>query len=347
MPDDVIPRDKVPEQPGDGRSGLAFRETGRGPRGGPPASAERQSLTPNPRLGRPARALLQALASLTLAIVLLAVYVPVLVWATLAEKWYGTPAVHFAIYNMGWFTAIHVLLAVNILLAMLLRLPGAPAGGLCADSRRRIGAAVGLPRHPRDRHGSHIVGRRGPRFPCRVPQRCLSFRDRGVSRRIPRRPPPPVRVPLITGPFAWKKYAELPWFPWHFAAPQRRSGVRGVGDKDGISLEVLDYVTEPEPSVQVRLAVDDKYKTFNLSMPDPVSYDLGLSERPAAEGRRRAQPPRGVGARPGLGRLGLCRPFERVPSPARSGQPDAVVLCQLGRFSRPRRSVAPAARNRS
>ena len=282
MPDDVIPRDKVPEQPGDGRSGLAFRETGRGPRGGPPASAERQSLTPNPRPGRPARALLQALASLTLAIVLLAVYVPVLVWATLAEKWYGTPAVHFAIYDMGWFTAIHVLLAVNILLAMLLRLPW---------RRRQAGFVL--------THGGVLVLLLG----CLVTRETgmeatlsvVEGRDSHVAYRSDAYhfeiavfpggslvvPPPPVRVPLITGPFAWKKYAELPWFPWHL--PRRSEGVvyEDVGYKDGISLEVLDYVTEPEPSVQVRLAVDDKYKTFNLSMPDPVSYDLGLSERPA------------------------------------------------------------------
>jgi len=46
-------------------------------------------------------------------------------------------------------------------------------------------------------------------------------------------------------------------------------------------LEVLDYVTEPAPSVRVRLTVDDRDEEFNLGLPDQASYDLGFSEKPA------------------------------------------------------------------
>ena len=131
---EIIPRDEIPKDSGKNRSGA--NSASPAPNRQSPVSNP-QSLIPNPRFRL---ALFRALASLTLAVVLLGVYVPVLVWATLVEKWYGANAaafgisaakaaefgmavVHFGIYDTGWFTGIHVLLAVNILLAMLARLP--------------------------------------------------------------------------------------------------------------------------------------------------------------------------------------------------------------------------------
>jgi len=84
------------------------------------------SRPPSPAPSSPLRWLsgpFRALASLQLAVALIAVYIGVLVWATVVEKLYGTPTAHFAIYNAGWFFALNALLAINVLCAVLVRFP--------------------------------------------------------------------------------------------------------------------------------------------------------------------------------------------------------------------------------
>jgi hypothetical protein len=61
--------------------------------------------------------------SLHLALALMAVYVVVLAWGTLIESQYGAAAAHFGIYDAGWFSILGVLLALNILCALLIRFP--------------------------------------------------------------------------------------------------------------------------------------------------------------------------------------------------------------------------------
>jgi ABC-type transport system involved in cytochrome c biogenesis permease subunit len=65
----------------------------------------------------------RSLASLQLAVFLIAIVVVVLAWATLVESQDGAAAAHSRIYDTGWFTAINVLLAVNVLCAMAIRFP--------------------------------------------------------------------------------------------------------------------------------------------------------------------------------------------------------------------------------
>ena len=77
----------------------------------------------NPAVGRPVRALLKFCGSLRLAIVLMAVLVGVLIPATCVENWYGPAAARFFIYGTAWFAALAVLLAVNVLAALVLRFP--------------------------------------------------------------------------------------------------------------------------------------------------------------------------------------------------------------------------------
>ena len=66
----------------------------------------------------------RAAASLRLAVVLIAAMVALLTWAALwVETRYGTEVVQFAVYQTWWFGALGALLAVNVLAAMLVRLP--------------------------------------------------------------------------------------------------------------------------------------------------------------------------------------------------------------------------------
>ncbi len=65
----------------------------------------------------------RALASLQLAVALIAAYAGVLAWATFYESRHGTPAAHAKIYDTAWFAALHILLGVNVLAALLARLP--------------------------------------------------------------------------------------------------------------------------------------------------------------------------------------------------------------------------------
>jgi hypothetical protein len=226
--------------------------------------------------------LFAALASLQLAVVLIGFYAAVLAWATMVESRYGTPAAHFGIYDSGWFAAIHVLLAVNVFCAALVRFPW---------KRRQTGFVV--------THTGVLVLLAG----CLLTQRggieaqLSLFEGRAAHRAyqesyhfelqvIPTGSTAaaqlaPVCVPFVSGPFSWDDYVKLPRFPWRLA--HRSQGV--VYDADGIQLEVIDYAKEPQPATRVRLTVDGTAKEFDVvaSSDEPPEADL----RHTVMGKRR------------------------------------------------------------
>jgi hypothetical protein len=197
---------------------------------------------------------MKALASLQLAVVLLATCIGVLAWATLLEKWYGATAAHFAVYDTGWFAVLNGLLAVNVLCAMLIRLPWrwrqvgfvVTHGGIlvllvgCWVSWQ-FGVEGQLPVY--EGHWAHRAYQDSYHFELRVDS------ENEVT-----------CVPFVSGPFDWERYAELGWFPWRLA--YRSEGT--IYDEDGITLEVLDYMTEPQPAARVRLTVDGKAEEFDI-----------------------------------------------------------------------------------
>lgn len=67
------------------------------------------------------RRLVAALASVRLAVGLIAVYAIVLACATAIESQRGAAVARAVVYDSWWFTAINVLLAVNVLCAVLVR----------------------------------------------------------------------------------------------------------------------------------------------------------------------------------------------------------------------------------
>ena len=69
---------------------------------------------------------LRVLASLQLAVVLIAIYAIVLGAATIIEAFQrqlNLAVAHFDVYHANWFIALNIVLAVNVLCAMLIRLP--------------------------------------------------------------------------------------------------------------------------------------------------------------------------------------------------------------------------------
>ncbi len=204
---------------------------------------------------RGARGLFRACASLQLAVVLITVYCVVLAWATIMESRFGTAAVKFGIYGTGWFAALNVLLAINVLCAALIRLPW---------KKRLVGFLI--------THAGILVLLFG----------CLLTRWKGIDAQLPiveedtvcqafkdtqhfeltiragttaGEKPETIFVPFRAGPFNWKEYADRFGFPWRVA--RRDRGV--LYDQDGIRLEVLDYYGDSDyvAAPRVKLQVDN------------------------------------------------------------------------------------------
>lgn len=202
------------------------------------------------------RKLYQALASLELAVLVIAASAAVLGWATLVESRYGTQAVHFGIYGTWWFAALNVLLGLNVLAAALIRLPWkryqtgfvvTHAGILVllvgALISRLGGIDAQLPVF--EGRSGHLAFEDTQHFELTVFDAATSGRRSpgdspptgsenggGVSKRT-------IEIPFSAGPFNWREFARLSWFPWRLA--KRDMGV--LYDHDGIQLKVLDYLS--------------------------------------------------------------------------------------------------------
>ncbi|MDR3197554.1 MAG: hypothetical protein LBU34_06745 [Planctomycetaceae bacterium] len=66
---------------------------------------------------------LRILGSLAVGIIILAVVLPLLAWGTLIESEYGAAVARFTLYDSRWFVLLWAGLGLNILCALLLRLP--------------------------------------------------------------------------------------------------------------------------------------------------------------------------------------------------------------------------------
>ncbi len=210
----------------------------------------------------------EGLASLKLAVVLIAASAVVLGWATLVESWFGTAAGQFGIYQTWWFAVIVSFLGLNVLAAALIRLPW---------KRHQTGFLI--------THAGIIVLLVG----------CLLSRLGGIDAQMPvfegnashlafentqhfelkiqpigknKAEPATINIPFTAGPFNWQDYSAdlirvpwrdyptLYWFPWRLA--HRNWGT--VYDDQGIQLEVLDYYSDsrlvPAPPLKLRVLAD-------------------------------------------------------------------------------------------
>jgi hypothetical protein len=199
--------------------------------------------------------LYEALASVYLAVTLLLLLAFVLAWATFLESWYGTEAVHFAIYDAWWFAGLLGLLGVNVLCAALIRFPWrryqtgfliTHAGILVLLVGCIYSALSGIDAQMPIFEGgiNHLAYGDTRHFQLKIyPDRS----DDGSCSVID--------VPFASGPFNWRDYRHKAFFPWRVGRRDRGT----ICDQDGIRLEVLDYyrdwtATEAAPLL-VRAAV--------------------------------------------------------------------------------------------
>ncbi len=197
-------------------------------------------------------AVIEFLASLRLAVILLSILVVVLAVATFIEKGIGPAASQFAVYQSWWFYLLGTLLGINILFAALIRYPWkryqtgfviTHAGLLVLLIGCLVSALGGVEATLSVQEGAlnHIAVRDSHHFELTVDD---GDDKGGVSKQ---------KIPFNPGPFSWRNYSDwtsllwaspgkLPAFPWNLAF--RDQGV--LYDRDGIRLETLDYYADSE-----------------------------------------------------------------------------------------------------
>ncbi len=187
--------------------------------------------------------LLAGCASLRLAVVLIALLSVVLGWATFVEQDFGTQAVQFGVYGAWWFFWLGILLAANVLCSALIRFPWKTrhVGFLVTHAGILIllfGCAItywagfnaDLPLLE-EAGARSLAYHRTQHFELLVDGDDVDGAE-------------PITVTFAPGPFNWRDYAELPWFPWGLSTRNRAGDV--LYDQDGIRLKVLDYYSDSE-----------------------------------------------------------------------------------------------------
>jgi len=212
----------------------------------------------------------EALASLKLAVVLIAASAVLLAWATLVDSQYDFKAAQFAIYGTWWFAAVVLLLGVNVLCAALIRLPWrryqtgfaiTHAGIIVVLAGCLLTRLGGIDAQMPVLEGgkAHRAFESTQRFDLVIQPISSGGSDRAAT----------IPVPFVSGPFNWADYRDLFFFPWRVV--RRDEGV--VYDGDGIRLEVLDYLSDsklaaaPPLRLQVKTAAGkaDSWQPLELA----------------------------------------------------------------------------------
>jgi len=249
----------------------------------------------------------EGLASLRLAVVLIALFVLLLAWATVVETWYGGAGVRFGIYGSWWFGALGSLLGLNILCAALIRLPWKKqqtgfvmthAGLLillmgCLLTRLG-GIDAQLP--VLEGHANWRAYSDSQHFRLAVQPAATTGRPEAgssVTGNGSAGAGETIIIPFASGPFNWDELrtwslwpGELGfWFPWKLA--RRDEGV--VYDQGGIRLEVLDYHADSKavdaPRVTLRVTRRSAGSTTGLLNEQGESVSLSVHSMPASHGQ--------------------------------------------------------------
>jgi hypothetical protein len=260
--------------------------------------------TPVPRRNLPIRSVLKSIGSLWLTVGLLLVLIGILLWGTVVEKYYGTTAAKFGVYGSWWFNTLGLILGLNSAASLVLRWPWRrqqlgftlPHLGLivllvgCFISRRYgIEATVTvIEGQSSDRAyqgaSQHVELDGAQRFKLKVEKP-----DSADSKVLA------IDVPFTSGPFNWDDYESLSVVPWRLA--HRDTGV--LYDRDGIRLEVLDYLSNSDivylPSLSVeatpasgKSVAGGEAKSFSLTV--KADDESAFTPRQYGEGNEEQMP---------------------------------------------------------
>ncbi len=251
----------------------------------------------------------RGLASLGLAVIVIALSAVVLGWATFVEQWYGAKAVHFGVYGTWWFAALVFLLGLNVLCAAIIRFPWKKhqtgfvvthtgilvlllgcslswIGGIDAQMPIFEGTAA---------HRAFVDTQH---FELTIHRR-LATQNASESASQEKQPADPqvIRIPFAPGPFNWDDYNQLPVFPWALGRP----GPRTLYERDGIRLEILDYLSDSRSAAVPPLRLQIRSRSGKASPSgdaapaksgdgDPdvwQSIELGVQDAAASHAARR------------------------------------------------------------
>ena len=248
----------------------------------------------------------RASASLELAVALIAVYMAVLIWATMVmSRWYADSELKFGIYLSPWFLALNALLALNVLNAALIRWPWSRrqrpfviihAGiivlliGSWVSYRFGIDGTLSVFEGTGERRlftGEHY-------FQLRVAPADGSEAGSAARSSVGSSAGAEITVPFRSGPFNWQDFGkEHSWFPWSLSPRDR--GL--LFDRDGIRLEVLDYYHDsrrlPIPRLVLSVAEDPAIRAGAMRQ-EAEQASLEISPAPRGHGTNR---PFGMGSR--------------------------------------------------
>ncbi len=258
-----------------------------------------------------AHAASKVIGSLFLTVTILVVLVAIMFWGTVVEKNYGATAAKFGIYGAWWFNALGFILGLNSAVALIYRWPWRlqqlgfiiPHLGLivlllgCFLSRRygveaTLSVFEGQSSDLAYRGSSQHVELDGQQH----------FGLRVISTDGLEKAAEPIHVPFTSGPFNWADYhnGTLGSIPWSLA--HRDQGV--LYDRDGIRLEVLDYLSNSEivnlPSLDVHASPlgpdgresSEQAQSFRFSVkadagPHSAGKPFGVGREETLEGGQR------------------------------------------------------------
>ncbi len=246
--------------------------------------------------------LIDLLASLRFAVVVIVALAIVLAWATIVETRLGTEAVQFGFYQSWWFTVLVSLLGLSVLFSALVRLPWKrhqtgfviTHGGIlvllvgCIFSML-WGIDAQLPVF--EGHSAHLAYTQAQKFSIAIRPWAGPGADRQPVESAA--DAKPMELAFRGGPFSWRDYSRLSVFPWWLVPRDRGIVFQG----EGIELEVLDYLSdaqlEPAPPLTLRVSRDRKqwetvsFEVRGFADPHSPHRTFGMGSRQELPGGER------------------------------------------------------------
>ncbi len=252
-------------------------------------------ITEKKRPFSPIWRLIALLGSSGLATVVILVGAAVLAWATFfVEGPYGTPFVQFYVYQSWWFTALAVLLGINLIASTLMKWPWRrQQTGFLVVHAGIVVLLVGCWFTKHDGIEATVSIFEGETTTQAIENR--QHFDLTLSKNGTDDKKKTVRIPFAPGPLSWNDYAACFWFPWRSVSHDQ--GLHY--ENNGVGFEVLDYYADSEqiavPRVELEVRTGrtpnrrsaDAWQRLKLSVRKMAAHrgapDMRLGDRAAVD----------------------------------------------------------------